>query len=159
MAENLGESSLAPSHDDEHDDEHGPTGPEYEFAVHARAYWSESGVHVTPDQTWLIEAEGAWTDWTNTCGPEGYAAPKLKLFESLRRRPAEAWFALIASIGHDDPAPVAVGQRLLFRPARAGSLAFYANDIPAMYWNNRDRLIVRLRSVVSFTGSTGGASV
>ncbi len=104
--------------------------------VRSEQYWNDTGIMLEPGR-YRFEAGGRWTDWFVATGPEGYDSLALLFFERGRRLPRARWFTLGGAIGRDEAGAFAIGAGTERDVAEAGELCCFANDLPAMYWNNR----------------------
>jgi uncharacterized protein (DUF2235 family) len=106
--------------------------------VFAKPKWNDTILEVRKGETYRLEATGNWYDASHLCGPDGYASPSwgFRLFEGLRRRPRDNWFALIGAIGRDPSAAFLIGAGIETTMQQDGVLCCYANDLPFSYGNN-----------------------
>jgi len=125
-------------------------------AIYARHYYNRTGWRVEPGKRYALKATGQWIDLFIPSGPAGYASPSLLFYMSLlepyRRVPEANWFALIGLIDSGNCSaeqhPVIIGEGLHhWRPARAGELVCYANDLPWLYWNNFGSVTLEIREL------------
>ncbi|MGE4288792.1 MAG: hypothetical protein AB7E36_08895 [Salinivirgaceae bacterium] len=105
--------------------------------------WNATGVRLHRDREYHIVASGTWTDFYIGTDANGFERNHLRPFKRFKRHPENSWFALMGSIGKASPYFL-VGTELLLRPDNEGELFLFANDMPAMYWNNRGSLDITI---------------
>jgi hypothetical protein len=124
--------------------------------IYAGHYSNRTGWRVDPGKRYALKATGQWIDFFIPCGPAGYASPPwlfyMALLEPYRRVPAANWFALIGFIDSGkrsaEQHPFIIGAGLRdWRPARAGEVVCYANDLPWLYWNNFGSVTLEIRQL------------
>jgi hypothetical protein len=105
--------------------------------------WNATGVRLHRDREYHIVASGTWIDFYIRTDARGFERNHLRPFKRFKHQPEAPWFALMGSIGKESPCFL-VGTGLLLKPDKAGELFLFANDMPAMYWNNRGSLDITI---------------
>ena len=103
--------------------------------VDARPLWNEVCTLIE-GKSYSNKATGYWWDWFVRSGPEGYSGILLKPFSHGKRSPDDNWFCLTGAIDEDPKTVFRIGSSKTWTAPRAGRLTCFANDIPAMCWNN-----------------------
>ena len=121
-------------------------GQSAEVSVHAKTIWNDTGIQLERQQTYRFEVAHSerWLDSSILCGAEGFTSPNryVGMWEWARRAPNSRWFLLMGSI---QKGPVfEIGVDLIKRIADSGTLFCYANDVIAMYWNNRGSIKLKI---------------
>lgn len=107
--------------------------------IQARDFWTDV-CPVRAGETYRLTAAGRWRDWFVRCGPAGYSTVLLAPLAHRRRAPDAAWFCLMGAIDRDEPSAFPIGAGRTWTAPKSGLLACFANDLPKMYWNNRDAI-------------------
>ncbi|PKP08054.1 MAG: hypothetical protein CVU09_17550 [Bacteroidetes bacterium HGW-Bacteroidetes-4] len=115
----------------------------YTTVCKASRKWNATGVRLHCEREYHIKATGTWTDFYISTDAHGFERNHLRPFKRFKRQPDAHWFALMGSIGKESPYFL-VGADLLLKPDKAGELFLFANDMPAMYWNNRGSLSITI---------------
>jgi hypothetical protein len=105
--------------------------------------WNATGVRLLEHCEYHIKTTGTWTDFYIGTDANGFERKHLRPFARFKRDPGSPWFALMGSIGKQPPYFL-VGADLLLKPDKEGELFLFANDMPAMYWNNRGSLSITI---------------
>jgi hypothetical protein len=110
------------------------------FPIRARPYWNDTGISVHIGERYRLRADGSWTDFFITSGPDGYKTPWWNLGQRLavplRRVPNARWFTLIGAVRGAERRPFVIGRETETVISAAGTLKCFANDVPGFYWNN-----------------------
>jgi hypothetical protein len=112
--------------------------------IFAKPYWTDTLLDVSAGQTVRFTATGTWTDWTITCGPEGYERPMMNLARPLRRRPSAPWFALCGALDQRGDETFLIGAEAEIIFEKSGRLFVFANDVPGFYFNNKGAIDLSL---------------
>jgi len=106
--------------------------------IRAHHLWNDTGFELQAGRQYVLRAKGYWWDAFVRCTATGYPSPCAWFhpLENRRRAPSSNWFALIGAIGHDLSTVFEIGAALSLTAPRTGYLSCFANDLPAMYWNN-----------------------
>lgn len=112
------------------------------IAVLACERFNDTGIDVEAGSTIQVEASGRWTDWTIETDADGFERGYLGPAARFRRVANASWFHLCGAIGRSDRATFALGAKASIDAPAAGRLYLFANDLPAMYWNNKGSLRV-----------------
>lgn len=115
----------------------------YTAGCKAARKWNATGVMLHAHCQYHIKATGSWTDFYIGTDANGFERKHLRPFKRFKRQPDAPWFALMGSIGKESPYFL-VGAELCLGPGKAGELFLFANDMPAMYWNNRGSLNITI---------------
>ncbi len=115
----------------------------YTVVCKAARKWNATGVMLQAHGEYHIKASGTWTDFYIATDANGFERKHLRPFKRFKRHPDAHWFALMGSIGKESPYFL-VGPDLLLKPDKEGELFLFANDLPAMYWNNRGSLSITI---------------
>lgn len=115
----------------------------YTTVCKASRKWNATGVRLQAHCKYHIVASGHWTDFYITTDANGFERKHLRPFNRFKRQPDASWFALMGSIDKTPPYFL-VGTELHLGPGKAGELFLFANDMPAMYWNNRGSLSITI---------------
>jgi uncharacterized protein (DUF2235 family) len=113
-------------------------GESASFGIFASLKWNNTTLQVRSGQTYELSATGTWYDAHIRSGPDGYQSQEwlMRLFSSRRRRPKDAWFALIGAIGQDEKTTFLIGMNLRWAVTADGTLYCFADDVPGFYFNN-----------------------
>lgn len=108
------------------------------FGVFSSLKWNNTTLEVHSGEIYELAATGTWYDAYISSGPEGYTASSflMRLFCPMRRRPKEAWFALIGAINPEEETTFLIGRSLRWEVNADGILHCYANDLHRFYFNN-----------------------
>ncbi|TBD47127.1 hypothetical protein [Rhizobium ruizarguesonis] len=68
-------------------------------------------------------------------------------FNGSKFMPQEPWFRLCGAIDEDLETVFSIGTFTKWRAPRSGILGCFANDAPAMYWNNMGKIAVVVAAV------------
>ncbi|MCZ7447278.1 hypothetical protein O8B93_06720 [Agrobacterium rhizogenes] len=114
--------------------------------IHARSV-SNNVCTVVEGQTYKLVASGKWWDWFIRCGPDGYSSTLLNPVAHLKCAPNEKWFCLMGAINCDPESVFRIGSARIWTATRSGMLNCFANDIPAMRWNNWGSISIEVQTV------------
>lgn len=140
-------------------------GRQHLVEVQARTHWNDTGITLQKGHTYLLSAEGTWTDWFMKCDAEG---PLLswqdQLMRPLRTRlrygpsrdPKADFFTLIGSIGAGPSTVLSahaflIGRKTTYTAPATGVLHAFANDDPSAYWNNCGSVELSVSDVANAT--------
>ena len=110
------------------------------FQILAKEKWNHTSLMLEQGVGYQFTAEGQWIDLNLVYGPDGGGSGSnffLRLFERLRRRPKDNWFALIGATGEDESTTFLIGSSRQITAIQNGELTCYANDVLLAYFNNR----------------------
>lgn len=88
-------------------------------------------------ECWTFAAEGEWRDLWRKCGPEGYRSFLFHALDAWPRLWNAPYFCLVGILDDDPSTMFRIGAGAQVTMPRDGALHVFANDMPAMYWNNR----------------------
>lgn len=138
-------------------------GARVTVTIAARRRRNATGVVLEAGRRYRLTAEGDWSDGGIACGPRGYLSSQLPcpqgcalaLTERLRVVPGAPWFALVGMIDSDRATAFEIGAGTVLRATRGGELVCCANDVPAMYWNNRGTIELTVEPLEAGDGTAG----
>lgn len=119
-------------------------GESVEVTVNPKIKYVESGLLVSVGEDYSFSACGLWKDGHKICDAKGWSDGLLRIFMRFNRFPNHPYFLLCGVVGRDERHAFPIGvQKEWTVPANlggesSGCLYLFANDIPFMYFNNRE---------------------
>ena len=116
------------------------------LSLSSRDYYSKSRLEVKHNEQYTFKVDTTGPRWWDMVIPtygEGWDA--IFVSDRWKRLTEKPLFYLCGCINEDDPLTFAIGNNLEnWQPRQNGNLSFFANDYPAMYFNNWGRIKLKI---------------
>jgi hypothetical protein len=131
-------------------------GEKASFPVLAKDKYNWSGILLEHGAQYRFEVadDQQWTDGKIICGADGWEETKglskvKEALEEKRRYPKANWFELMGSLGCEGSHYFRIGKTATYTAPQDGGLFTFANDLNAMYVNNKGEIEVTIERVNS----------